>query len=52
MAKAAKNNLKVLKHRMSTEGLDFDSNPILNGVKVKQIMVGDYGHTFPMWINA
>ena len=52
MAKAAKSNLKILKHRMSTEGLDFDSNPMLNGVKVKQIMVGDYGHTFPMWINA
>ena len=52
MAKAAKSNLKILKHRMSTEGLNFDSNHMLNGVKVKQIMVGDYGHTFPMWINA
>ena len=50
-AKADRANLKILKYRMTTEGLDFLSSKMYKDVKVKQVMVGDYGHQFPMWVN-
>ena len=50
-AKADRANLKILKHRLTTEGLDFLDTKMYKDVKVKQVMVGDYGHQFPMWVN-
>ena len=50
--KAAKLNTDILKHKMSELGSSFDTDSMFNGVKMKQVQVGDFGKQFPMWTQA